>query len=320
MAAELIVRPGEQCTSRADFISRCKPGTIAVEAVAAGPELIHTPDGPYLIIDHHEEVVRRVTVASCLQAWNAATLGQLEEFRDENGKYCPTLLTRDCDQDATLALYALDRFEVLPRLTDQQHDRFDELVHAESELDVFGGIPPGRITRRKLQMMGRIAWIFDAYTDYKTTGGLYLNKPRDHLKVIQHGYKRITQHINGSGRSRPLDTRYKTLGPTNRYAIIKQVGTEALLGACSDGLRAVIAWRLRPDGTHQYTYYRRSASVPFNLNYLYEVLNAAEGCPEGQGHGGSNDIGGSPLASGSTIGPDELRRIIDSDSEILSHP
>jgi hypothetical protein len=91
------------------------------------------------------------------------------------------------------------------------------------------------------------------------------------------------------------------------------------LGACSDGNHAVILWQQRDDGNNQYTYYRRSALVSFNLQELYATANATEGCSPGEGHGGSDNMGGSPLLHGSTIGPEQLLRILADNPRILAH-
>lgn len=319
MSAELVMQPGRQFASAGDFFSECPPYSIGIEVVDAPPQVIQQPDGPYAIIDHHTGVVRRVTQAACEQAWGLVGLGLVDQFTGPDGDYHPTVYARDPDQDTNLAYHIVNRAGVVPQLTAHEIERIEELVHVEGMLDRFGGVPPGRITPKVRRMMERIAWIFDAYSDYRSSGELYRNNPEDHVTVMREGSRRIRQHVNGHGRSRPLDTRYNTVGQQDGCALIERVGAEALLGACSDGFLAVIVWQPRADGNHQYTYYRRSALVPFRLDKLYAACNAEENCPPGQGHGGSDNIGGSPIELGSTIPPERLLRILAQNPRILAH-
>jgi hypothetical protein len=272
-----------------------------------------------LIVDHHTGVERRVTDSACRQAWNAVNLGLVDTFT-RGSEYHPRIVTRDCDQDVTLANHIIARAEFVGTLDNNAFDRVRRLVNAEDTMDRFGGVPPGRITPRMRRILERIAWIFDAYTDLKGSGELYNHDPEQYHGVMWEGSTRISQHAAGWGRSRQLDTRYQTVERAESVHIVERIGAEALLGAASDGLHATVLWQLRPSGRHQYTFFRRSELVPFNLPELYRVLNEAEGCAPGEGYGGSDTIGGSPLMDGSTIGPDALARILRDNPQIRTHP
>lgn len=313
--------PGQQYADEASFISANSPYSVGVEVVSAQPGLTQTDRGPYQIFDHHTGVGRLATLAACQQAWNAVNLGFMHAFTPPGGEYNPTVVINDCDQDVTLTYQIVCGAPVIPRLDHREIERIDELVRVEGMLDVFGGVPPGRITPKLLKAMERIAWIFDAYTSYRSSGELFRNNPDSHREVMQEGMRRINQHIAGRGRSRSLDTRYNTIGSVRQCRLVQCIGAEARLGACSDGAQALITWQQRNDGRHQYTYYRRSPYVPFNLNGpngLYQTLNQAENRPPNQGHGGSDTIGGSPRANGSMIDPDQLLQILNDNPAILN--
>lgn len=325
MSAELLIQPRLQYASEADFIAAHPPYRIAVEAVTAAPHFVRKAkgpngeEGPYHFIDHHAGVVRSATAAACLQAWEGIGRGLIGAFQDPDGKYSPTIVVNDCDEDVTLASYILLQAEQLlpPVLSGKPLDRFDELVRAESTLDTYGGIPPVH-TPRMQRMMERLAWIFEPYYTYRANGELYDGNAEEHRLVIDAAARRIGMHIGGQALSSQLNKSYNLLGRASGCALIQRVGNHALLGASEDGHRAIISWQPRPDGEHhQYTYYRNSEFVPFDLLRLYAELNEAEGCAPAAGHGGSTDIGGSPRLAGSTIDPDRMLQIIASNPDIM---
>lgn len=323
MSAELVIQPGRQFANEAEFLSSQPPYTIGLEVVSARPRFVRTPKGPYLIIDHHADVERRVTLSACHQAWDAANLGLVGSFR-RGGEYHPRVVTRDCDQDVTLAHHIIARAEVIPTLENHEIDRIDELVRVEGMLDVFGGVPPGRITPRLRRVMEGIAWIFNPYTDYKASGELYANDPSRHHDVMWECSQRISQHIAGKGGSRELDLDFRPIGTVGPCAVVERIGAEALLGAVSgsenhSGHDAVILWQQRPDGRNQYTYYRKSVLVPFNITRLYSILNQTDTYRADESHGGSDNMGGSPLITGSAITPPEMLRILRQHPEVLQH-
>ncbi len=79
----------------------------------------------------------------------------------------------------------------------------------------------------------------------------------------------------------------------------------------SNGIRAYVSVRDRPDNRWNYVLGRMSPFIPLDLNALYSTLNEIEKITDNDTWGGSDTVGGSPRNRGSSLSPEELTKILN---------
>jgi hypothetical protein len=136
--------------------------------------------------------------------------------------------------------------------------------------------------------------------------------------IIDAVGERINRHIDGHGERIELDTEFKPRGGGNGWTLVEEVGCDARAAVYHSGVKAFIAFREQsPEdtaaGVFRYSIGKISPFISFPISDLYDELNRAEGIsPDSLDRwGGSDIIGGSPRAKGSTLSPPEVERIIN---------
>lgn len=298
----LYMRPKTAPFEWEEFCATHEPYGIALDGyVVAGSRF--NPAGPYLNLDHHTEVDRLATRATCAQTLLAIRQGLFECFRDGHGPRAQACVN-DCDEDICTAWFLLTHADLA---APGKMPRLDGLVSLVDVLDTTAGAYP---LPADLSSLKELAWVFAPYHGFRRSGELDQREPEGHRGVVAEVSCRIERHLSGRGSSYPLDGRYERRGGGPGWALIREIGAQARLGAVADGIRAYVAVRERPDGRWAYVVGRMSPFGPFDVPSILDSLNEAEG-PGGDSWGGSNLVGGSPRVRGSKLPPDAVEQIVN---------
>jgi hypothetical protein len=317
MSIELTAEPKQAPMGWLDFCHNKPPFSIALDGyVYGGPKFAVTTTlfnpsnlpGPYVNFNHHEEVDRLATRATCGQVLMAIRQGLFTTFRDGYGVKA-RVYVNDCDEDVCTSYFLLkNQFFVESSV----NPLLNRLVDLEDKLDSTAGAYP---FPQDLPVLQELAWVFYPYRSFRLNGGLDRKESSEYEEIIHDVGRRIMEHITGRGKSMPLDARYERLGGGAGWALIREVGFNAKTGMFSDGIRAYVSVRERPNGRYTYTVGRMSPFVSFDVPRILSELNLEEqklqGTESKDVWGGGNTIGGSPRVAGSALKPEEVSRIVE---------
>lgn len=299
---EFSVRPGPGLIKE-HFLSSHPPYSVALDGyVFGGPWLETLPAGPFRNFNHHEEVDRTCTSATCEQVRRAIMLGFYDLFQ-VRGDRTARLYANDCDQDVCLAAWIL-----------MNPDRADEpLVRTISQivdlLDMSAGTYPMPHER---ELLGQVRWVFDPYTRVRSRLSEMTGEVQ--LQVIEDVHRRLDQFSIGRADIAERPGSYVYVGGGRGWTMAKldhQSGRDQLI---ADGVRAAVELIGRASQGYTYTVWRRSEYVVgFPVGKILQALNVAEGFQpiDPKGWGGSNNVGGSPRCCGSTLSPEEVERVVN---------
>jgi hypothetical protein len=298
---DLMVRPDATPLHWQAFCKTHPPFAIALDGyVADAPRFDST--GPRLNLDHHSNVDRLATRATCAQVQMVIRQGLFECFRDESGPRADVYVN-DCDEDVCTSWYLLTHSDLAAPGACPPLDRLVSLVDV---LDTTAGAYGGGDS----PALRELSWIFAPYDDFRRSGALDRRHAKEHRGIIDEVTSRIERHLLGRGGSSPLDTRYATLGGGPGWALIRETGAHARMKMTADGIRAYVTVRERPDGRWAYVVGRLSSFVPFEVPKILAALNVAEGAATDR-WGGSDLVGGSPRVQGSRLPPGDVERIVN---------
>ncbi len=307
--------------SFASFVKTHEPYSVALDGyVTGGPQLRRGDDGlakkypgPHANFNHHEDVNRLATRATCAQVLMSIRQGMFSLFRDTRGPRAEVYIN-DCDEDVCTSWFLIKHHTLV---TSTMNPMLNRLVAMEDALDSTAGAYP---FPADLPMLGELNWVFEPYREFRVAGGLAQRKPLQFANVIEHVEHRIMAHITGAGKSVPLDTRYERIGGSNGWAMVREIGANARTGMFADGVTAYVTVRERHDGRFTYTIGKMSPFVPFDVQLVLDRLNDAEhdkklssdpnALPGGDFWGGSDSVGGSPRVGGSALTPEEVAAIV----------
>jgi hypothetical protein len=271
----------------------------------------YVPSAPYHLADcklinfnHHENVDRLSTRATCSQVLISIRQGMMDLFRI-NGEITLDVYVNDCDQDVCLSWFLLKNHHLVEN---SMNPLINRLVHIEDMMDTCGGTYP---FHRDTPVLKEIAWIFQPYTLFRLTGGIERKNVNEYQNVIDNVCQRIMLHITGNSHSIDLDINYNVDYRSATWSLVEEKGRDDRMAYWDDGIKAFIAYRKRVDGNYTYTVGKMSPFIDFNISGILSKLNQLE-----EGWGGSNTIGGSPRTVGSKINPQEIIVIVNN---ILSH-
>lgn len=272
--------------------------------VSGGPRW--NPNGPCVNFNHHEQVDRLSTRATCAQVLIALRQGLLDAFKD-NGKTRLEVFVNDCDQDVCLSWFILNNHWIAEKAMNAKLNR---LVHLEDMMDTCAGSYPFPI---ELPALEEMEWVFEPYNRFRLNGGLDKKNVADYKSIISDVENRITQHVSGAGKKVELDTRYDVLYQKNGLVVVNEKGPAARLALLSSGIKMFISVRERADNTWQYSIGKISKYIPANMLELVKLLNAAENINETTNDrwGGAETIMGSPRTGGSKLNPEQVRTIME---------
>ena len=276
---------------------------IALDGYVYGKPQFNS-EAPSANFNHHEEVDRLSTRATCSQVLVAVRQGLLHRFRDAQGINL-TVYVNDCDQDVCLSWFILKNSWMTGNSVNPALNR---LVHIEDMMDTCAGAYP---FNKDLPILEKVSWVFEPYTKFRLNGGLDRKNADDFRSVIEDVEKRIMAHITGDGGAVKLDTEYEVLQSNMVWALIKETGKDARSVLSADGIKAFVSARERPDKNWTYTIGKVSAYVDFDVKGILEALNSVEENSVDK-WGGSDMVGGSPRYAGSKLSPVRVAEVINS--------
>ena len=284
------------------FLENTPEGSIALDGmVRGGPRFdMRTM---HVNFDHHDGVLREVTMSTAMQVFFALKGGMIPAFMGDIHLY-----VNDTDQDTSLALWLLLRHADFEGVKSIPH--VGRLLALTDRLDITGGAFPMFLDTDLLRHHG---WVFQPYSDLRKSGGLAkadAMQLRDNFEAVS---KRLDAFMMGQGKSVELDTRHEIIYKDDHFQIVDEIGgNEARYHLFSLGMKAFVSIvARRPDGRMVCTVGRRSQWVTyFDLPRIYDALNAAEGATLETGWNGSTIIGGSSRANGTKLSIEQIRDVI----------
>ncbi len=299
----LKILPRQNMTWK-EFARISPPNSIALDGVVSGGPRFD-PDGPRINFDHHDGVVREATMSTAMQVYTAIKGGLMESFR-KNGQPQAAIFINDTDQDTSLAVWLLDNHKLFEGTG--SIPCISRLLALTDRLDISGGAYPMNLDER---IVSQHNWVFRPYTDLRKSGALAQANETvlaDNLDAVMN---RLNRLLMGQAEEVELDTRHVILYNGADFKVVDEIGgNEARYYLYSKGMNAFISIvARRPDGNMVVSVGRRSRFIPFPIRQLYEDFNRAEGLAPDKGWDGSDIIGGSPRATGTSLTWEKLRDI-----------
>lgn len=289
-----------------DFVASAPPYSIALDGFVYGRPRFEAA-GPYLNLNHHEEVDRLGTRCTCAQVFISLKQGLLETF-SANGKPHMNIFVNDPDQDTCLAVWLLARSTAMPASV--QERRVNRLVNIEDLLDTTAGaycLDPSS------SIMRQIGWVFEPYSSLRSAGRIGSLSAAEMSALILEVCGRIDEHVAGRGGEVDLETGYSVVGGGQGWALIREESPYARTALYQSGTKAFVSVQDLPDGRFKYSIGKMSPFVRFPIDRIYDALNKAEGILPGSldSWGGSDTIGGSPRSGHSKLSPAEIQAAIE---------
>jgi hypothetical protein len=274
----LTIRPGTEAISWEAFRQTHPPYSIALDGYVHGASRYDSA-GPWLNLDHHADVDRLSTRATCAQVWLCLRQGLFDAFRDVQGPRA-RVFVNDCDEDVCVSWFLLNH----PHLAGVQQDRLERLIQAVDGLDTTAGAslhPPDDALLRQL------AWIFEPYRQARAKGALVRADARLQHAIVAAVGDRMSDHLAGRGQALPLDKRYQRIGGGAGWALVREIGSQARAGMVADGIRAYVAVLPLAESNWSYTVGRVSPFVRFDVPEILQALNRADESWRGTWGGGN---------------------------------
>ena len=302
MSFVLYMEPNTVPLTRHQFLKKAPQFSIAIDGYCAEAPF-YDQKGKRLNLNHHDNVSRDDTRATCAQALMKVRCGLYKRFQTVEGKPTSSIFANDCDEDVCLTHFIL----TYPHLVAYSiNPLLNRLVHMEDMLDTTAGaysFPP------HMNSMEELMWIFDPYHRFRVGGGLDRRNVNEYTGIVKDVEMRILQFLSGNGLRKELDTRFEVLDKRESFSLVKEIGTNARIGLYATHIDAFISVRTRPDGKYVYSIGKQSIFVRFGIEDICQVLNDAEGNTN-ERWGGGNLIIGSPRVSGSEIPPQDVVRMV----------
>lgn len=289
-----------------DFTKVAPDFSIALDGYVFGRPRFDR-SGPYLNLNHHEEVDRLGTRSTCAQVMVNLRQGLPNVFVDE-GSPRMNIFVNDPDQDVCVSVWLLRHHREI--LNTRREAFVNKLVLVEDMLDTTAGAFPFKATEPIVQ---ELTWIFDPYAQARASGALLRADGAEMAAINAAVGERITQYSHRKSERMALDTRYEQLGGGDDWMLIHEIGPGARTALFHSGCLAFVSACELEGGRYKYSIGKMSPLVHFPIEELYGVLNSFEGIPGDaiDRWGGGDIIGGSPRKAGSRLSPNEVERIIN---------
>jgi hypothetical protein len=310
---KLVIRPRESM-SWDQFRETCGRSIALDGFVVGGPQWDETTLN--VNFDHHSGVVREATMSTAMQVMFAIKGGLMERLDG-----AATVYINDPDQDTALATWLLKNYHLFDGT--KSHPLINRLLALTDRLDITGGAYPMRLDDEILAMH---SWVFEPYSELRISGALATANESVMRNCIEAVHSRLNSMLMGQCGKRVLREDVTVLHDSRHgYKVLDETGgNEARYVMFSKGMNAFVSIVARlpvPDSTrlkYVYAIGRRSRYIDFPLPKIYEALNHMEGRhagiiggPAPDSWGGSDIVGGSPRASGSSLTWQDVTRAID---------
>ena len=272
--------------------------SIALDGYVIGPAK-WCPITKCANFNHHENVDRLSTRATCAQVLMALRQGLLDNFKNFS------IYVNDCDQDVCLSTFILLNGW---RCESVANPLLNKLVHVADMMDTCAGCYPFPVD---MSFMAQMAWIFEPYTIFRNNG-LDKKDSKSYRSVIDDVLHRINDYLVGGAGEIELDTRYEILSASKKWSLVNEIGQQARMSMISDGIKAYVSCRNRSDGKWSYSIGKISNFIDFDIEKLFEIFNKIENLVSTKDKwGGSSLIGGSSRIAGSNLSPEIITKIIN---------
>lgn len=305
MTINLFVKPNVSGISWESFCEKNPEFSIALDGfVNVGPRF--DLNKKMINFNHHEEVDRLATRATCAQVLMSMRQGLFQTFRNDDGPIA-NVFVNDCDEDVCTSWFLLNNS---PLVINAVNPLVNKLVSMEDALDSTAGAYPFPADLPELQ---KLAWVFAPYRQFRLNHGLESRNSELFTSIIMDVELRILQYITGNGKSIPLNTKYKVIGGGKGWSMVEEIGMHARTGMFGDGIKAYASVRPHNDGKRfTYTIGKLSPFIPIDLLKLTHELNKVDSTVSlNNKWGGGNNIIGSPRIDGSTLTPIEVSTIMN---------
>lgn len=286
-------RPGEVIAWE-EFLALPAPA-IALDGYVPGPP--RRVEGHWSC-NHHEEVDRFATRATCEQVALAIRFGGLSAMRRLG---TPTVYANHADEDVCLAVWLLRR----PDVVGLHH--VDRLIVVESLMDSTGGCAVGVAGG----LVDALGWIFEPYWEQMPTTA-------DEMAEVTSAVGRRLDRFAATG-VRPRAGRhwagFEILARRGRIAVVHEISPHARQRYRDTGIDLFVSVRRHRRGTLDVSVGRTSPFVPADLRLLWDRLNGLEPPAEPPDPWGGGDlVGGSPRRRGTSL---PLRSVLDETARLF---
>lgn len=309
MAIELFVEP-RVTKSWKRFCSDADCFAIALDGyVSDAPKF--DAERKIANFNHHEKVDRLATRSTTGQVYVAIKQGLFQTFCNVSGEAVAKIYVNDPDQDVATSVWLLRNHQRV--MGGKSEPLITRMVGVVDLLDTTGGLYP---LDPKMDIRRELAWIFEPYVAFRKSGMLQKLNADEMASIIDVVGSRITEYTLGRGKKTALDCRYEVLARSEfgyPWAMIREIGLDARAKLVSDGIDAFISMTPRGVGRWTYTVAKASQFIPLEIDKVFFFLNQAEGISQDASDkwGGGETIGGSPRASGSTLSPANVVKILE---------
>jgi hypothetical protein len=328
MAVELIVEPGRVVTweeFKAESAAR-DTGSIGLDGYVYGRtrfERVSSHTGDTIGVqnfNHHEEVGRLATYATCGQVELALVNGLDEGFRDHSGRFSAALFVNDSDQDVCAAVWLFRNKHLVEHGDNPSIGRF---VRVANLLDMTAGSYP---FNKDLPFLETLNWINGPYNRARLNGEISSRDPEVHRRIIDEVGSRIDRYVMGSAGAEPLDYQFETVDKNHNWVMIKEIGAQGKKGAIDLGNNVIITVRDQDPERIHVSFWRRSEWIKCDFPPLLDALNKAElaklkelglvadsveALDANNGWGGGDTTFGSPRSSGTKLSLETIGEVTD---------
>jgi hypothetical protein len=303
-----VIRPRETVSWR-EFTQHYSQYSIGLDGFITGkPEYQSLAEGgPRANFNHHEDVDRDSTDATCMQVINAIRTGMVDVFSIE-GNPRITWYVNDCDEDVCMSTWLLNNLE---RVIPVQNLLLNKLVGITNQMDKYSGLWPMHIPSEILRV---IAWIYNPYRQARLNGTLDQKDPEQYQQIIIDVHNRINEYLAGRGQNIDLNMNFKIIGGGDGWKMIEETGEHARYAFSKHNIDAFISVRQRPNGNYNYTFSRLSKFTDGfpPLTHLFLMLNFALGLTGSPDQfGGGTNTGGNSRGNGCPNPPEEIEKLVN---------
>jgi hypothetical protein len=265
--------------------------------------------GHHVHFDHHEGVIREVTMSAAMQAYIAVRQGRLMEKWLQRRSPVPVYVW-NADQDVCLAAFVLEYHELLERAEVKPLLRW--IVQYNNKIDVCGGLYPVNLEEL---VKGHFTWVFEPYWQQrmrgKTQGDEALVK-----NTIREVCDRLLDLIDGHAGIAPITVEPDILYLSPHHFVIadEKGHPNCRLVLAARGYTNLISLICtRPNGRYTYSIIRGSPYDDdlFPVPKLIEAFQAAEDQQGAKIWGGSNLAAGCDSELGSSLHWTKLKEIAE---------
>jgi hypothetical protein len=301
----LLVEPNVSGMSWEDFTKNKPKYSIALDGyVNVGPRF----DSNLMMINfnHHEEVDRLATRATCGQCLMAIRQGMYDAFR-ENGEITANVFVNDCDEDVCTSWFLINNSHLVSNTI---NPLVNKLVFMEDALDSTAGAYP---FSQDLPSLKELGWIFKPYRKFRLDHGLDKRDPEEFKDIIYQVEDRIIKYVTGNGKTISLNTEYNVIHQGSCWSMVEEIGMHARTGMFGRGIKIFVSVRKNPNSnSYNYVIGKLSAFIPINLVKICDYLNSIDKNVAGSNKwGGADNVIGSPRNGGSSITPNEITLIME---------